>query len=306
MINDRTIDINSATYWCAFNDKDLEKQLKTATSFSKEDGKRLHGVFKSVEDGAEKAKTESLKETKGPLDGKSFWDNFMNPQNMVGMTGNPFCPNFRKDAPLSLEEQGKNSVIAAGVAAAAVGAVAAPGTWGMLGSAIMGVIHGSAVLSSIVAQVGLAGLSAGVTALVGGIVSISAYLYPRIAKWLKDINRDDYLACCKFTADEVPYQAVYSLDTKKWELLYDNNRWIRSGTKVPPADVDSFFATEFFKKFLDRCKEILGVIVDKPQNVECLKTLATMSDKDSAKVIMKFVQAVPEVKSSMFRGIYKT
>lgn len=306
MINDQTIDTTGAKYWCAFNYKDLEKQLSKATSFSKEDGKRLHGVFKQIEDKAEAIKKESLNETKGPLKANSFWDNFMNTQNMVGMTGNPFCPNFREDAPLSLEDQQKNTVIAAGIIAAAVGAVAAPGTWGALGAAVMGVIHGSAFLSGIVAQIGLAGLSAGLTALVAGIAAVSSYLYPRIAESIKDIRRDEYLACCKFEADGTLYKAFYCLKTGKWELTYGNNRWIRDGASVSKKDIVDFFATEFFTKFLGRCKEILGVIVDKPKNVECIKTLAGMSDKESRKTLMVFVDAVPEIKNNMLRGIYAT
>jgi len=64
----------------------------------------LKDALVAAEEKVQQASESEVCETRGPLDGNSFWDNFMNPQNMVGMTGNPFCPNLRKDAPLSLED----------------------------------------------------------------------------------------------------------------------------------------------------------------------------------------------------------
>lgn len=155
-------------------------------------------------------------------------------------------PNFRGMDPStgvpSLQDQEKNSIIAAAASAALVGGAATAGGWGALGTAIAGALgtagsYAAGLFASATAAVG----TAGIAAIVGGLVSVSTYLYPRIAKLVKDLMRSKEIAVCKFEADGTPYKAVFALSKKRWELLYDNNRWIRSGTKVSPQDISSFF-----------------------------------------------------------------
>jgi len=168
----------------------------------------------------------------------------------------------------------------------------------------MGLINGTSWLASIVAQVGLAGLSAGLTAAVGGIVSISAWLYPRMAKWIKDMRRTGIIAKCEFTSNDVPYKAVYSLSKNKWQLLYGNSRWFRRGTKVDETSVDSFFTTDFFEKFSSQCKKYMSAVLDDEENLELLRVLAKMADKDSAKVLNKLLDNKDEIRQNMYSGMY--
>lgn len=169
-------------------------------------------------------------------------------------TGNPFQPNFRALDPSSgvpsLEDQGKNNIVAGATAAALVGASFVPGGWAALGSAVtgaLGSVAGSAV--SAIASLG----SAGIAAVIGGLVTISSWLYPRIARWLKNLSRNSYVAECAFTADKTPYRCFFSLDEGKWILAYSNNRWLRSSVNVPSNDVQAFFETVFFKRFSSQC-----------------------------------------------------
>lgn len=298
MLNDKTIDASKAKYYCAFADKDLEAQLAKATSYTKSDGKRLGKIVQDIA----KAKTdESLNEVDL---------NFAQAAHQAAFplaTGNPFQPNFRALDPSSgvpsLEDQGKNNIIAGATAAALAGVSFIPGGWAALGGAVtgaLGSLAGTAVTT--VASLG----TAGIAAIVGGLVTVSSYLYPRIAKWLKNLSRNNYVAECRFTSNKTPYKCFFSLDECKWILAYDNNRWIRPGTKVPVADVQSFFETAFFSKFSSRCQQHLSVIFDSKKNKDALRTLADMSDKASRKQLNAFLDAEQDIRENMFNGRYVT
>lgn len=303
MLNDKTIDASKAKYYCAFADKDLEAQLAKATSYSKADGKRLGKIVQSI------AKAKTNESSLNEVD----W-NFAQAAHQAAFpmaTGNPFQPNFRALDPSSgvpsLEEQGKNNIIAAATAAALAGVSFIPGGWAALGGAVtgaLGFLAGSAANTIVTTTASLG--TAGIAAIVGGLVTVSSYLYPRIAKWLKNLSRNNYVAECRFTSNKTPYKCFFSLDECKWILAYDNNRWIRPGTKVPVADVQSFFETTFFSKFSSRCQEHLSVIFDSQKNKDALRTLADMSDKASRKQLNAFLDAEQDIRENMFNGRYVT
>ena len=226
-------------------------------------------------------------------------------------TGNPFVPNFRGMDPStgvpSLQDQGKNSIIAAAASAALVGGAATAGGWGALGTAIAGALgtagsYAAGLFASATAAVG----TAGIAAIVGGLVSVSTYLYPRIAKLVKDLMRSKEIAVCKFEADGTPYKAVFALSKKRWELLYGNNRWIRSGTKVSPQDISTFFKSQFFKKFADRCWRMMDAVYNDAESMKALETLAKMADKKSGDLIKQVIDAKDLVNHEFKDGMFVT
>lgn len=292
MITDQTIEQMTARYWCAFSDRDLENKLNDATSFTKEDGKRLAGILS-------RAQTSQLKE--------GMWDNVqaMHQAAFPMAIGNPFQPNFRgmdiNSGVKSLQDQGKDNIIASTTAAALVGLNFIPGGWAALATAI------SAASSSIISLIingGSALGMAGISAIIGGIVTISSYLYPRIAEWLKGIRRDHCIAQCNFISNDTPYIAMFSLTTGKWELLYANNRWIRASATVQPEEKAQFFATKFFDRFKVQCQKNLMIIFGSKKNKELLTVLAEMSDKTSKEALQKFIASEQTIRNNMFGGIY--
>lgn len=300
MINDKTIDYNTAKFYCAFSDDDLEQQLATATSYSKTDGKRLGKIITAIT-----TETKSLTETD--------W-NFIQGMHQTAFpmaTGNPYQPNFRALDPnsgvLSLKDQGKNNIIAAATSAALVGATTTPSVWNMLANSI------ASAGTTLAAYLGLKGAENTVrvgtwliTAIIGGIVTISSYLYPRIALWLKNMSRNNCIAECQFTSNNTPYKCYYSLNENKWILSYNNNRWIRSGIKVPDDDIQMFFTTQFFKKFVNKCQQYLEVIFNNKKNKEALYALAQISDKASKKQLELFLNNEVQIKNNLFLGKYIT
>ena len=296
MINDKTIDYSTARFYCAFADKDLEAALDKATSYSKDDGKRFGKLIQQIE-----TKSKSVNEVD--------W-NFVQAAHQAAFplaTGNPFQPNFRaldpKSGVKSLEDQAKSNVIAGAAAAALAGASFIPGGWAAIGSAVTGALG---TIGSTIASTALSIGAGAITAIIAGLVTVSSYLYPRISLWLKNLSRNNYLAECHFTADDIPYKCFYSLDKNKWILTYNNNRWIRSGTTVSPNDTSAFFNTKFFEKFAAKCEKNLRVIFDSEKNKNALKTLAEMSDKKSARQLQLFLNCESKIKENMFAGKYVT
>jgi hypothetical protein len=116
-------------------------------------------------------------------------------------------------------------------------------------------------------------------AIVGGLVSVSTYLYPRIARLVKSICREGDVAKCEFEADGQKYMAVFSLSKKRWQLVYTDNRWIRSTANVSKSDIAAFFSSGFFKKFLAQCKTYIDAVYGNEKRMECLEVLAKMAEK---------------------------
>lgn len=77
-------------------------------------------------------------------------------------------------------------------------------------------------------------------AIAGGLVTVSSWLYPRIAKLVKDMRRSGVLAECQFEADGEKYVAVFSMTRKRWELVFPGRR-LASRTDVPKEDIAAFF-----------------------------------------------------------------
>lgn len=302
MINDKTIDSRNATFWCAFNDKKLLSKLDEAASSS--DGKQLAKIIKAVQRKT-KQKTESqLRE--------GMWD-FAQAAHQAAFplaTGNPFQPNFRGMDPSSgvpsLQDQQKNNVVAAAVAAAAAGTTFIPGGWAALGAAISGALGtAGSWLASLAPSLVSVG-TASVLAIVTGLVSVSTYLYPRIAKLLEDVCRSGEIAKCKFEADGEKYLAVFSLKRQRWQLVFQGSRFVSSTVDVPPVDIQSFFESEFFNKFLAQCKKYVDAVYKDTKRMKCLEVLGDMADKESKKDMQQLLDAKTPIEQYMLKGMYTT
>lgn len=125
-------------------------------------------------------------------------------------------------------------------------------------SAVAGLGSFGAWLASAAAGVASLGLNA-CLGIVGGLVTVSSWLYPRMSKLVRDMRRSGVLAKCEFEADGEKMAAVFSLSSKRWELVYPGMR-LASRVKVPAEDIKSFFESKFFSKFLARCGEIVGKV----------------------------------------------
>ena len=141
-------------------------------------------------------------------------------------------------------------------------------------------------------------------AIVGGLVSVSTYLYPRVAKLVKDICRSGDIAKCTFEADGEKYLATFNIKKKKWMLMYRGSRMLSSGVDVPAANIKAFFVTEFFSKFLAQCIKYADAIYKDDKRLECLEVLAKMSDDKSKKDMQQLLDAKTIVDDYMAKGIY--
>lgn len=102
-------------------------------------------------------------------------------------------------------------------------------------SAVAGLGSVGAWLASAAAGAASLGLNA-CLGIAGGLVTVSSWLYPRMSKLVRDMRRSGVLAKCEFEADGEKMAAVFSLSSKRWELVYPGMR-LASRVKVPPGDV---------------------------------------------------------------------
>lgn len=299
MVNDSTIDVHTAKYWCAFADKEMLKLLDDAASTSAEEGKKLKDIANKV---------VNAKGKKIVAEGLWDWVQIANQTAFPLATGNPFQPNFRGQDPssgeLSLQDQQRNNVIAGATAAALAGFSLVPGGWAALGSAIAGALGTAGTWLAATAATAASLGTAGIMAIVGGLVSVSTYLYPRIARLVKSICREGDVAKCEFEADGQKYMAVFSLSKKRWQLVYTNNRWVRSTVDVSNSDVAAFFSSDFFKKFLAQCKTYIDAVYGNEKRMECLEVLAKMAEKKTQKDIQTVIDAKKTIYDYMLPGTY--
>ena len=60
---------------------------------------------------------------------------------------------------------------------------------------------------------------------------------------------------------------------------------------MPPVDVQSFFESEFFKKFLAQCKKYIDAVYGDDKRMKCLEVLGDMADKKSKKDLQQLLDA---------------
>ena len=153
---------------------------------------------------------------------------------------------------------------AAGAGAAAAGGAAATGA-GAATSA--GGAASTTIFGMSLATIGW--IAAGVAA----AAVITPYIYDKVRActktWMADI-----IAEVKFKADGKNYRCFYDLKENKWVLTYADIKWTSYlDNKLDKETTDEFFASNFFKQFLDKCRKAFAMLFSTSRNEIVFKTL---------------------------------
>lgn len=182
---------------------------------------------------------------------------------------------------------------------------------------------GNAVkVASNVAQAGAAGAAgaAGWTlfgmsaATVGWIVAgvataavITPYIYDKVRActktWMADI-----IAEVKFKADGKNYRCFYDLKKNKWVLTYADIKWTSYlDNKLDQDTRDEFFASKFFKDFLEKCKKTFAFLFSTGKNEVVFKALPEIKDapKELKTILEKIYDNKGAITKNMFSGNYE-
>ena len=180
---------------------------------------------------------------------------------------------------------------AAGAGAAAAGGAATAGAGAASGA-------GTTIFGMSLATIGW--IAAGVAA----AAVITPYIYDKVRActktWLADI-----IAEVKFKADGKNYRCFYDLKENKWVLTYADIKWTSYlDNKLDKETIDEFFASNFFKQFLDKCRKAFAMLFSTSRNEIVFKTLPELKDapKELKKILEKIYDNKGAISKNMFTG----
>ena len=131
---------------------------------------------------------------------------------------------------------------------------------------------------------------------------ITPYIYDKVRActktWLADI-----IAEVKFKADGKEYRCFYDLDENKWILTYANVKWTSyMDNKLDDETIEEFFNSQFFKKFLDKCKQTFAFLFSTGRNEVVFKTLPEI--KDAPKELKDILEKIYDNKGAITKNLF--
>ena len=118
----------------------------------------------------------------------------------------------------------------------------------------------------------------------------------------------DIIAEVKFKADGKNYRCFYDLKKNKWVLTYDDIKWTSYlDNKLDKETKQEFFASDFFKQFLDKCRRTFAMLFSTGRNEIVFKTLPEIKDapKELKKILEKIYDNKGAISKNMFAGKYE-
>jgi len=131
---------------------------------------------------------------------------------------------------------------------------------------------------------------------------ITPYIYDKVRActktWLADI-----IAEVKFKADGKNYRCFYDLDENKWILTYADVKWTSyMDNKLDRETIEEFFSSQFFKKFLDKCRQTFALLFSTGRNEVVFKTLPEI--KDAPKELKDILEKIYDNKGAITKNLF--
>ena len=193
---------------------------------------------------------------------------------------------------------GGKIVTGVGGAAASAGVGAAASGAGASGAGAAGATAttGTTIFGMSLATIGW--IAAGVAA----AAIITPYIYDKIRACTKTWGAD-IIAEVKFKADGKSYRCFYDLDDNKWVLTYANIKWTSYlDNKLDKETQEEFFASNFFKKFLDKCRQTFAFLFSTGKNEVVFKTLPEI--KDAPKELKDILEKIYDNKGAITKNLF--
>ena len=206
--------------------------------------------------------------------------------------------SYLKSAQNMCDKYGPGAVAGAASATAAGGATAAASGTGTAAAAggTGAAATGTTIFGMSLATIGW--IAAGVAA----AAIITPYIYDKVRActktWLADI-----IAEVKFKADGKAYRCFYDLKENKWVLTYADIKWTSyMDNKLDDETVNEFFASNFFKKFLDKCRQTFALLFSTGKNEVVFKTLPEI--KDAPKELKDILEKIYDNKGAITKNLF--
>lgn len=306
MISDRTIEEETAKYWCAFADKNFKKALDTITATI---------ASEQSQDIAQNIVTQQIEDNSNAMSLNEGFLDFLSKLSPTDPTGGSV--GIVSDLTGKSKDEIKANAVAMATAAGATATTLTPVGRAVTGSVIKtGVKHPVAAgltvaasklaldaagnendawwqkLGKLVNKVWDIGKFTAKHAKTIAIASTIAYALfktaniwmPLVSSCIKSILRGNSLATLDFDSNGIWYRMRYDIKYKRWELLYKN---FSMGSTPPPEDTEQLLKTKFFKRFLSQCQKYIEPIVDNSQRTAVLEAISKLSDKQTKDALDK-------------------
>lgn len=323
MISDKTIDESTATYWCAFADKDfknaLDNVLKTLKTAETQKIGQL-AVQKTID------ANESINE--GFLDaisrtptvgapGMVFQISNASPEMMKMQADHAAAatasaaaiaiPGVRHTLRRVLGKTTKAAIrhpvgttTAIGTAVAAKKLVDASGNendswWKKLETLVNKIWNVGKFINKYGKSIAIAG------SIAYGLFKTAGLWLPPLSALIKRCLRGNSLAVCEFDSNETRYKIAFDMKYKKWQLSYVNF----STEPPPPQETEQLMSTMFFRRFLDQCRKYIERIIDNEDRASVLKAISELSDRKTKEVLTEFFESDSIAMQNMFNLKYR-
>lgn len=312
MISDKTIEEETAKYWCAFADKDFKKAidliLKNIANEKNQDiaqnaiavaskAKLNEGFMDKLNKAAEQLSHSPTVGGPGMVFQIANADKeTMNQQvkhaAASAAAGLALLPGARDALGAGLKVAAKNPIATAGTLAGAGAAVELSNVVDKLSGKDTDNMSLLDKIGSLVNKVWDIGKFTAKHAKAIAIASTTAYALfktaniwmPLVGSCIKSILRGNSLATLDFDSNGTWYRMRYDIKYKRWELLYKN---FSMGNTPSPEETEQLMNTKFFKKFLKQCQKYIEPIIDNNQRAAVLEAIAKLSDKQTKEALNK-------------------
>ena len=168
------------------------------------------------------------------------------------------------------------------------------GFWKWFLSTSIGGLFGAA--GSFIAELFGAGAAAAQTITIGlasamacGCAALARHLVPVMISWVKKLRVSGVMAYADFESDGDWYRLAYSIRDNRWHMFLRGSRLLNRRANPSALEIQQVMQTEFFKRFRNRCSEILHEYLDDPVNVAVLTTLVSQN-KDELKYADELIE----------------
>lgn len=139
-----------------------------------------------------------------------------------------------------------------------------------------------------------------------GLYKVRNYIIPNIKELYNYITTGKCVAKCVFTSGENTYISRFNIGSKKWELVYDDVKLFSKNAIPSSEETNSFFKTQFFKKYSSQCYEYMNKYLNDDTFIELINAVNNDSnvDDDVKNTLTLFIDNRENILNNLKNGSY--
>lgn len=131
---------------------------------------------------------------------------------------------------------------------------------------------------------------------------IKTYVGAKSKKIFNAGIKNNSIAYMKFTCAKKDYTVTYNMKKKAWYLYYTDFGMFNTDSIPTDEEAQSLLKTEYFTKFVEKCKESVLRIIDNDTAFNILqKAMLVAGNNSAAKYLQEVKESKEDIKSTMFK-----